>query len=353
VRAHPERTRIAFLGDSITYGTGIPAEAVFTEVLEQRLNALRPGPGFCIVSLAQPGYGFHQNLAVAEVELPRLRSAIVFWEFWSLREYAMIGRTAYEVSTFELRDGTPFVAALRWISTGLHSPDDFNAYAPPRTTEGASDNDGIVSGPHGFGVLPDSQLPLVCVGCGAAGGVSSTAYRLVLLKLWQLLSTVSACALLAIYWARADQQQWWMHIYTLRISLTMTINAAVLLGLGSRRWSLPLCSNCGRRRRFASALIHAGYLLLGLVGPMVVNFILNYWSGMLSPYNVVFQNPIGRLAVNNPMEAGLIVPLVVSSIVGGLGDLLAKPRADHWDGQRLWFSKLPETTHAAWLAALK
>ncbi len=109
VREHPERVRVAFFGDSITYGVGVRDAELFTTVLQARLDAARPVPGFCVLNFAQPGFGFDQSLAIARDELPALRPAFVFFEFWSMeRDYRRLGTDAYEVHRHRLRgDGFP------------------------------------------------------------------------------------------------------------------------------------------------------------------------------------------------------------------------------------------------------
>jgi hypothetical protein len=104
VEQHPERTRIAFFGSSITYGTGMRPDQSFGVALEARLNELRPTPGFCVLNFAQPGYAFGQKLVRAEMELPRYRPALVMWEDWAeWHEYALLGDTAYGIHGYRVR----------------------------------------------------------------------------------------------------------------------------------------------------------------------------------------------------------------------------------------------------------
>jgi hypothetical protein len=104
VEQHPGRIRVLFFGSSITYGSGLSAAETFTTLLEERLNRLRPDPGFCVLSFAQPGFAFQQKLAVARVEVPRYQPALIMWEDWSeWFDYALLGDTAYGTTGFRVR----------------------------------------------------------------------------------------------------------------------------------------------------------------------------------------------------------------------------------------------------------
>jgi hypothetical protein len=108
--AHPERLRVLFLGSSITYGSSLSADETFTTELERRLNAAFPSPGVCVLNFAQPGFAFEQKLAVATVELPRYRPAVVLWEGWQewSAGYRMLGNAAFSLHRYELTaDGYP------------------------------------------------------------------------------------------------------------------------------------------------------------------------------------------------------------------------------------------------------
>jgi len=104
VERHPERTRILFLGSSITYGFQLSAEETFTTALESRLNELRPTPGFCVLNFAQPAFAFDQKLAVAQEEIPRYRPALVLWEDWlsEATRFVFLGDAAYAVQSLPL-----------------------------------------------------------------------------------------------------------------------------------------------------------------------------------------------------------------------------------------------------------
>ena len=56
----PGTTRIVVLGDSVTFGPGLPVEEVFTELLEARLNVQSPGK-FEVMNLATVGYNSEQE----------------------------------------------------------------------------------------------------------------------------------------------------------------------------------------------------------------------------------------------------------------------------------------------------
>ncbi len=114
VEQHPERIRILFFGSSITYGVSLEARQVFTVALQDRLNALRPSPGFCVLNFAQPGFAFQQKYAVARVEVARYRPALIMWEDWiEWQGYRMIGDAAYGTRDLAVRpDGFVGFAAV-------------------------------------------------------------------------------------------------------------------------------------------------------------------------------------------------------------------------------------------------
>jgi hypothetical protein len=104
VEQHPQRTRILFFGSSITFGSSLNPPEVFTAALEQRLNEARPDPGFCVLNFAQEGYAFDQKYAIASMEVPRYRPALIMWEDWvEWSEYRMIGDTAYAIGDLAVR----------------------------------------------------------------------------------------------------------------------------------------------------------------------------------------------------------------------------------------------------------
>jgi hypothetical protein len=122
VEAHPERTRILFFGSSITYAFNMPREQAFTTLLEDRLNALRPNPGFCVLNFSQVSFNSQQKLAVASIEVPRYRPAVVMWEGWNeFGNFVLLGDAAYDLRKFVLRaDGFPGIRGVpdflnRWL----------------------------------------------------------------------------------------------------------------------------------------------------------------------------------------------------------------------------------------------
>ncbi len=123
-RQHPERQRVLFFGDSITRGSGIDDAEVFTVLLEQRLNMLRPDPGFCVMNFAQPGFGFDQSYAIAQTEIPRQHAVLVFWQFWDqTRAYAMLGDDeAYaRMETYDLHaDGFPYPRPAAYLPNSVN-----------------------------------------------------------------------------------------------------------------------------------------------------------------------------------------------------------------------------------------
>jgi hypothetical protein len=95
---------VLFFGSSITYGTDLTATEAFTSALQARLNEARPTPGFCVLNFAQPGFAFDQKFAVAQVEVPRYRPALIMWESWvEWPEYRLIGDTAYGIADKRVR----------------------------------------------------------------------------------------------------------------------------------------------------------------------------------------------------------------------------------------------------------
>lgn len=119
VQNHPERIRVFFMGSSITFGSGVEAGETFTALLEDRLNKLRPLPGFCILNFAQAGFSFDQKLAVAQVEIPRYHPELVMWENWlEWFDLRMMGDTAYGVMGYKLRPDGFF--GIRGVPDGLN-----------------------------------------------------------------------------------------------------------------------------------------------------------------------------------------------------------------------------------------
>lgn len=111
---HPQRKRILFFGSSITFGSDLSAEEVFTTGLEARLNQLRPQPGFCVLNFAQPGFSFEQKRVIAQREVARYRPTLILWEDWvEWLDYKQIGDAAYGVGGFVVRpDGFIGIAGV-------------------------------------------------------------------------------------------------------------------------------------------------------------------------------------------------------------------------------------------------
>ncbi len=63
------KKRILMLGDSYTFGWGVPEDAVFPRVLEKMLNAGKAG-GFQIINAGIPGYNAAQEYALLDEILP-------------------------------------------------------------------------------------------------------------------------------------------------------------------------------------------------------------------------------------------------------------------------------------------
>jgi hypothetical protein len=121
VEEHPERTRVLFIGSSITFGVDLDPDEAFTSALQARLNAAHPTPGFCVLNFAQPAFFFDQKYAVASVEVPRYRPALIMWENWlDWLRYSQMGDTLYASTPFALRaDG---FAGIKGV------PDRLNRY---------------------------------------------------------------------------------------------------------------------------------------------------------------------------------------------------------------------------------
>jgi hypothetical protein len=144
---HPERLRILFFGSSITWGSGVQPEEAFTVELERRLNAAFPTPGVCVMNFSQAGYSFQQKYAVASVEIPRYRPALVLWEDWNewFVDYRMLGDSAFDLHGLALSpDGFPFVKGVpAWANRFLYLHSHLYQYLtlsftprlPPRNLE--------------------------------------------------------------------------------------------------------------------------------------------------------------------------------------------------------------------------
>jgi hypothetical protein len=103
-----------FFGSSITFGSELTASEAFTTLLEARLNEASPTPGFCVLNFAQSGFSFEQKYAVARMEVPRYRPALIMWEDWvEWMDYSLIGESAYGTSGYAIRpDGFIGIAGV-------------------------------------------------------------------------------------------------------------------------------------------------------------------------------------------------------------------------------------------------
>lgn len=97
----PDAPTVLFLGDSIFAGVSVPADKVWTRLMEDRWPS-RPAP--CMLNLAQPGYSFHNELQVAKRAVERFQPDLVVVEYWlgSLWDYTVLHDTAYRFSHIEL-----------------------------------------------------------------------------------------------------------------------------------------------------------------------------------------------------------------------------------------------------------
>jgi hypothetical protein len=148
VEQHPERTRILFTGSSITFGAGISAAETFTTELEERLNAWRPSPGFCVLNFAQPAFAFEQKWAVARKEIARYRPALTFIEHWDAEwsHFVLIGGAAYSTQGLKLGvDGFPHVPGVPgWLNSLLFPHLRIYEYLALSMATETSDNTGVI-----------------------------------------------------------------------------------------------------------------------------------------------------------------------------------------------------------------
>jgi hypothetical protein len=127
VTEHPQRQRILFFGNSITYGAGVNASETFAALLEERLNAARPDPGFCVMNFAVPAFRFGQKFAMATEAIPRYRATMALYQDWDMEwggvgcppsgeyplEYARLGDAVFGTMGLRLRhDGLPGMASV-------------------------------------------------------------------------------------------------------------------------------------------------------------------------------------------------------------------------------------------------
>lgn len=79
-----DKRLILLLGDSRTFGNGVPADETYGQVLERHI------PGFEVVNRAFPGYSSLQGLIALQTDVPRFRPDIVVFAFdFNDRRYAL------------------------------------------------------------------------------------------------------------------------------------------------------------------------------------------------------------------------------------------------------------------------
>ena len=127
VAQHPQRQRILFFGNSITYSTGDDgSDHAFPALLEERLNAAQPEPGFCVMNFAVPAFRFAQKFAVATEAITRFRPTMALYQDWDMEwggvgcppdgeyprdEYIRLGNAVFfTVGLRHRRDGLPGMA---------------------------------------------------------------------------------------------------------------------------------------------------------------------------------------------------------------------------------------------------
>ncbi len=116
---------IVLVGDSIFFGSDLPAEATFGLGLQARLDKLGGARKRCVLNLAQPGFNFDAQYAVSKSYIQKYRPRIIYWEIWqsNIMAYAMLGDSAYALSRLSVGDdGYPSIFGLteglnRWLFT--------------------------------------------------------------------------------------------------------------------------------------------------------------------------------------------------------------------------------------------
>jgi hypothetical protein len=80
--ARGDEVRIVVLGDSVTFGRGVALERVYTEVLEDRLNAQDPGgPRYEVLNFGAGGYNTEQEIELYEVKARKYAPDLVLVGF--------------------------------------------------------------------------------------------------------------------------------------------------------------------------------------------------------------------------------------------------------------------------------
>lgn len=107
-------TRVLVLGSSILSGVGLADSDVFSGPMQARLENV------CVTNLAEPGFSFDQQWAVAQDVLPKLEPDVVIWEVWANTPWSFVqlGDTAYRFRHLEVdAEGLPTGLGL---PSGLH-----------------------------------------------------------------------------------------------------------------------------------------------------------------------------------------------------------------------------------------
>jgi lysophospholipase L1-like esterase len=109
------RPKIAFLGDSNTFGFRVPGEATFVEALDARL------PDADAINLGVSGYSSHQGLAMLDDALASVRPAVVVASFgFNDRRYVLDESEADSAERFRAIDARLRAAGRRAALERLH-----------------------------------------------------------------------------------------------------------------------------------------------------------------------------------------------------------------------------------------
>jgi len=101
---YPEAKLIAFVGYSIFYGAELEDSDVFTNLMQQRLDAEHGKGAWCILNLSQPGYSFEQKHYWYSQLIAEHPPDIVLWILWPTEafHYRLIGDYIYNVKHIEV-----------------------------------------------------------------------------------------------------------------------------------------------------------------------------------------------------------------------------------------------------------
>jgi lysophospholipase L1-like esterase len=125
----PARIKVLFLGDSITFGSGVSTDQTFEVLAQKHLNEGSSGPAFCVMNYAQGANGFEQDAAIGAEMIPSLRPDLVLWGMWNeTRHYVLVGGSAYNIGplpgspgSFSLNDdGYPVTRATAFLPAALN-----------------------------------------------------------------------------------------------------------------------------------------------------------------------------------------------------------------------------------------